>query len=425
MSTVKLYDIDAYRTDFTAKVVSCERVEFSKELKKKVLAQYEKQVDKSEPIKIEPIKIEQIEIEKLENIYQVILDQTLFFPEEGGQSPDKGILDGQQVLDVQIEKNVIIHTLRYEIEAGKVVEGTIDWKHRFYNMQQHSGEHIFSGLVHTRYGFDNVGFHLSDSGVTMDFNGVLTEAQIKEIEYQVNEAITQNIELEITYPDKETLATMEYRSKIVIDGQTRIVTIPGYDRCACCAPHVKRTGEIGILKVVNIQNYKSGIRVSILCGFRALADYEEKVTQVSRISALLSAKPELVSEAVEKMKADFTLTKQQLIGAKQELIMQKIQAMPEKENNPCLFEKNMEALVMRTAVNTMVEKYKGYCAVFTGTEETGYQYMIGIRQGDARIAGNQLKIRFQAKGGGKPEMIQGSLIAKESEIRALLNTLGD
>ena len=218
--TVRLYDQDAYATEFEAEVLACEEVE-----------------------------------KKEKKVYQIWLDQTLFFPEEGGQSPDMGTIDGIKVLDVQIKDEVITHTLAAPLAVGTTVKGVVDWKHRFYNMQQHSGEHIFSGIVHNRFGYDNVGFHLSDSIVTMDFNGVITAEDIEEIETEVNQAIIENIPVEVSYPTKEELKVLEYRSKIEIEGQVRIVTIPGYDVCACCAPHVRRTGEIGMLKVMNVQSY--------------------------------------------------------------------------------------------------------------------------------------------------------------------------
>ena len=263
--TIKLYDRDAYATEFEADIISCE-----------------------------PNKAD-------DKRFDIILNQTLFFPEEGGQSPDMGILGGYRVVDVQIKNGVITHTVdisagdccimgkeevqtekkadgkiigmecaseKAELAAGVHVQGKIDWQHRFYNMQQHSGEHIFSGIVHRRFGFENVGFHLSDSVVTMDFSGVISPEDIAEVEHEVNVAISKNIPIEVTYPSRDELAQLEYRSKIEIEGQVRIVTVPGYDVCACCAPHVKRTGEIGMLKVMNYQNYKGGVRISILCGFR-------------------------------------------------------------------------------------------------------------------------------------------------------------
>ncbi|MDD2973224.1 MAG: alanine--tRNA ligase-related protein [Lachnospiraceae bacterium] len=422
MNTIKLYEQDAYQTTFKARVLSCEEVRLNEKIVNKEITNNE--------ITNKRITNKEIANEEIANkVYQVVLDQTSFFPEEGGQSPDRGTMreSGQdaglvRVLNVQIRKDVIVHTVLGKLEVGQEVWGDVDWKHRFYNMQQHSGEHIFSGLVHSTFGYDNVGFHLSDSGVTMDFNGAMTEEQILQIEGQANEAITKNIEVLVTYPGKAELMEMDYRSKIAIEGQTRIVTIPGYDRCACCAPHVQRTGEIGMLKVVNTQNYKGGVRVSILCGFRALADYQEKLTQVSRISALLSAKPELTADAVEKMKSELTAVKQQLIGAKQSLIIQKIQQMTDSERNVCMFEQDMEAMVMRVAVNTMMETHGGYCGIFVGNDETGYHYIVGTKDGDARELGNLLRERFQAKGGGKPEMIQGSMQASEKDIREVFRS---
>lgn len=383
--TIKLYDADAYQTMFSATVLSCEEVTVNDEKK-----------------------------------YQIILDRTLFFPEEGGQSADRGTIQDIKVLDVQIKNDIITHTLEQNLPVGSIVEGEIDWKHRFYNMQQHSGEHIFSGLVHSQFGYDNVGFHLSNQVVTMDFNGILADTDVRKIEQEVNDCIVKNLPIEVIFPPKEELKEMEYRSKIEIDGQVRIVTVPGYDICACCAPHVKRTGEIGMLKVVNTQNYKGGIRIFILCGFRALADYQEKLENVLSISKMLSAKPELVAEATQKIKNDLGAIRQELIAAKQELMMQKITQIPEQEVNVCLFEKEAEAGVMRTAVNALVQRHTGFCGIFVGTDETGYRYIVGIGEGDAREMGNRLKEEFQAKGGGSAEMIQGSLQGTEEKIREIL-----
>ena len=198
---------------------------------------------------------------------------------------------------------MITHSLKEPLAVGETVHGIIDWTHRFNNMQQHSGEHIFSGIVHSRFGYDNVGFHLSDNIVTMDFNGVLTTDEVREVETAVNEVIVKNLPVEITYPSKEELKTLDYRSKIEIEGQVRIVTIPGVDVCACCAPHVKKTGEIGMLNVQSLSNYKGGVRISILSGFRALEEERKKSQVISSISGTLSANQELLPELVEKLKS--------------------------------------------------------------------------------------------------------------------------
>lgn len=345
--TIRLYDADAYQTEFEATVLACEEVE-----------------------------------KKDGRVYQVWLDQTLFFPEEGGQSPDMGTIDGVEVLDVQIKNEVITHTLAAPLTVGTTVKGVVDWKHRFYNMQQHSGEHIFSGIVHKKFGYDNVGFHLSDSIVTMDFNGVISPKEITEIEEKVNQAIIENIPVEVSYPSKEELKELDYRSKIEIEGQVRIVTIPGYDVCACCAPHVRRTGEIGSLKVMNVQSYKGGVRVSILCGFRALDAFRQKADIITELMAEFSTSQDAI-----------------------------------------LFEADLETPVVRGVVNGLVEKFAGISAVFVGNDENGYQFIVGSKNKDCRQIAATLREKLSARGGGSDKMIQGSVAATQLQIEELLATL--
>ena len=192
------------------------------------------------------------------NTYRVVLDRTAFFPEGGGQYGDIGTLNGVKVVDTREKDGIVYHRTEAPIEEGSTVHGSLDWEVRFERMQQHSGEHIISGIVHRRFGYENVGFHLGEDYCTMDFNGPITKEQLKEIEIEANEAIFRDIDILTTTPTKEELKNMEYRSKIEIEGQVRIVTIPGYDVCACCAPHLTKTGEIGLIKLVDMTNYKGG-----------------------------------------------------------------------------------------------------------------------------------------------------------------------
>lgn len=386
--TVRLYDTDAYKTEFEAEVLACEEVE-TKEKK----------------------------------VYHVWLDQTLFFPEEGGQSPDMGSINGVEVLDVQIRDEVITHTLAAPLAVGTTVKGIVDWKHRFYNMQQHSGEHIFSGIVHNRFGYDNVGFHLSDSVVTMDFNGVISSEDLEKIETEANQAIIENIPVEVSFPTKEELKTLEYRSKIEIEGQVRIVTIPGYDVCACCAPHVRRTGEIGMLKVMNVQSYKGGVRISILCGFRALEAFRQKADIITELMAQFSTNQEALVENVTKLKNTNQTMKNQLASAKQELMEYKVAAIPEDSENAILFESDLDTPVVRNVVNGLVEKFTGICAVFVGNDESGYQFIIGSKNKDCRQIAAALREKLSARGGGSDKMIQGSIAAKQLQIEECLATL--
>lgn len=390
--TIRLYDADAYQTEFEATVLACEEVE------KKDGKVYQ-------------------------GVYQVWLDQTLFFPEEGGQSPDMGTIDGVEVLDVQIKNEVITHTLAAPLTVGTTVKGVVDWKHRFYNMQQHSGEHIFSGIVHNRFGYDNVGFHLSDSIVTMDFNGVISSEEITEIEEKVNQAIIENIPVEVSYPSKEELKELDYRSKIEIEGQVRIVTIPGYDVCACCAPHVRRTGEIGSLKVMNVQSYKGGVRVSILCGFRALDAFRQKADIITELMAEFSTSQDAILDNVKKLKGANQTMKNQLAAAKQELMEYKVSAIPEDSENAILFEADLETPVVRGVVNGLVEKFAGISAVFVGNDENGYQFIVGSKNKDCRQIAATLREKLSARGGGSDKMIQGSVAATQLQIEELLATL--
>ena len=390
MSTKKLYDIDAYETEFEAKVLSCEKIEAGNSC------------------------------DDAKEIYGVVLDQTLFFPEEGGQTPDKGSIDGIEVLDVQIKGDVITHYLAEPIEADRMVKGKIDWQHRFFNMQQHSGEHLFSGLAHRKYGLKNVGFHLSNQIVTMDFDQALSDEQLKEMEWEINEVIVANVEIKTGYPSKEELAKMDYRSKIEIDGPVRIVEILGYDVCACCAPHVHRTGEIGVFKIQSVQNYKGGMRISFLCGFRALEEYRRKSEIVSELSGILTTNQENLVDHVTKLREQVHNLKVQLSNEKQLRMEQRLAEIPGEQRDVILFEQGLETNVVRSVVNSLMEKHDGVCGLFVGDDIEGYQFIIGSKTVDCRELATKLRESFDARGGGKAQMIQGSLIAKEREIQSFL-----
>ena len=386
MKTEKLYDKDAYATAFKASVVSC------RECSEK----------NGKPF------------------YEVILDKTLFFPEEGGQTADKGTLNRVEVLDVQIKEETIIHILEKALEEGTEVTGEIDWKHRFFNMQQHSGEHIFSGLAYKRFGYSNVGFHLSNQIVTMDFNGSFTEQELEEMEWSVNEAIVANVEIKTGYPSKEELESMEYRSKIDIAGAIRIVEIPGYDVCACCAPHVCRTGEIGMFKIQSAQKHKGGTRISFLCGFRALEEYRKKAQIISELTGILTTSPETIPENVTKLKTQVQSLKTKLDIAKQTLLENKVEMLPAEQKNVFLFERDIDTVVMRNIVNKMVEKHSGACGIFTGNEEEGYSFIIGSKNVDCRELATKMREELEARGGGSAAMIQGSVKKTRIEIESCL-----
>ncbi|MEG1716759.1 MAG: alanine--tRNA ligase-related protein [Lachnospiraceae bacterium] len=394
--TRPLYYEDSSITEFRAEVISCEKA-----------------MDQQFPNKGK------------KEFYQVVLDQTAFFPEGGGQSPDVGTLEGQAVIDVQEINGVIYHALYNPLQVGRMVTGRIDWTERFIKMQQHSGEHIVSGLVNQRLGYDNVGFRLGTEAVTMDFNGVITKEQLQEIEYLANQGVIRNIPIQISYPSKEKLKDLTYRSKIEIEGQVRIITIEGYDVCACCAPHVKTTGEIGLIKLTDIQNHRGGVRITMVCGFRALYEFRAKEESVRKISVLLSAKEGQVAEAVERLKEENQMLKISLQKKQNQIIGYMLQDLPKGTKLKCVFESSLSGDGLRELVNQMVQKGTRIGAAFVGTNEDGYRYIIGSKCMDVRSIAKELNSRFDGRGGGKPEMVQGSLKGSQEDIQRRIEELVD
>lgn len=358
--------------------------------------------------------------------YRVILDRTAFFPEGGGQYADTGWLEIQnspekiRVMDVQESGETIWHITDTPIPEGNIVSGRIDWPARFMKMQQHTGEHIVSGLVHKRFGYDNVGFHLGSADCTMDFNGEITKEELCEIEYKANEAVVKNLDIQVSYPTKEELLSLDYRSKIEIEGQVRIVTVPGYDVCACCAPHVAKTGEIGMVKLTNVQRYKGGVRVTMLCGFRALEDYGKKAASVRHICAALCVKEDETAEAVDHLKEECGQLKFRLVQQQKEMLRYKARETDGQGDVVCLFEPELEGEAPRLLMNLVLERGHTLCAVFGRNADAGYRYVIGSNSLDMQRLSKEMNMAFAGRGGGKPEMAQGALKGKEEEVRTWL-----
>lgn len=349
--------------------------------------------------------------------YKVVLDRTAFFPEGGGQYADTGTLGDVNVLDVQEKGGIVFHMTDAPLPVGEAVHGSIDWEKRFESMQQHTGEHIVSGLVHERFGYDNVGFHLGTDYCTMDFSGSITKEELREIELEANQAVWDNLDIEVLYPDKETLKSMEYRSKIEIEGQVRIVRVPGVDTCACCAPHVKKTGEIGCIKLVNMVNYKGGERIFMLCGSRALADYDRKDGNAKAISSLLCAKEDEIFEAVKHLKEEQSSMKSKAADLQQQLLFLRAKEIDVSEDVVTVFDGGLTGNGPRELMNCLLNRGAKISAVFAGSDEEGWRYVIGSRTEDVRPLCKKLNEAFEGRGGGKPEMVQGSLKGTAEGIR--------
>lgn len=384
--TVKLYDTDAYRTTFSSTVLSSE---------------------------------------KDGDTYRTVLAETLFFPEEGGQACDTGTLNGEPVLHVSLEDNgVIVHHTALPFTTGEAVTGSIEFGPRFRKMQHHTGEHLLSGIAHRLYGAENVGFHLGEDDVTMDLSCDLDRYALNRIEELANEAVAKNLPVSASYPAPEVLESMTYRSKLDLKENVRIVEIEGYDACACCAPHVARTGEIGLIKILDFMRYKGGVRLHIVCGMDALLDYRKRYEQALAISNLLSAKQNEIVEAVTDLQKALHDEKHGLNLLKDEILKAEIASLPCGTASAHLthFAPLLDARRLRELVNVGVARTSGIFAAFTGNDEDGYYYVIGSRTIPLRAVAPRINTALNGRGGGSPEMIQGSVRATKAEITAFLSS---
>ncbi|MGN0160855.1 MAG: alanyl-tRNA editing protein [Lachnospiraceae bacterium] len=379
---VKLYYEDSYIKEFNAQVLACELVD---------------------------------------DHYEVVLDQTAFFPESAGQYGDTGTLNGRiKVLDVKEKDGVIYHWTNAPLELDSIATGRLDFEERLDRMHQHTGEHIVSGIIHSVYGYDNVGFHLGHDVVTVDYNGELTEDDLYMIESAANQAIKDNLVVETRFPDEEELAELDYRHKEDNPGLVRLVIIPGYDVCACYAPHVCTTGEIGIIKIISSERYKGGTRLQLVAGFRALADYKEKDHTVHELSVMLSANPHELVNAVAGLREQ-VYTERSRTGKILDLYI-KIRLQDVDFSNPVVFlyEETLELKYLRVLVNAAMERTENICVAMNGNEEDGFQYVLGSKQYDMRELSQELNHQFAGKGGGSAQMTQGSVHGNMEEIRSFL-----
>ena len=351
------------------------------------------------------------------NGWLVELDRTAFFPEGGGQSADTGSIGPARVRDVHEKEGRILHETDRPLTVGECYSGKLDAEQRHRRMQNHSGEHIVSGLVHGLYGYENVGFHMGEECMSMDYSGELDAAQLEKIERLANEAVRANLPVRAWFPEEAELAQLSYRSKKELTGAVRLVSIPGIDLCACCAPHVSFTGEVGLVKILNAERHRGGMRLSVRCGLDALDDYRKRQESVAAISALLSAKRDEVEPAVERLLGDRDQLKERVATLSLRLVESLAAAQEETEGNLCVFNPGLDEIASRELVNRLMERCGGFAAVFTGSDEEGWRYIVGSRNVDLRVNARALNAALQGRGGGRPEMIQGQAAASEAAIR--------
>lgn len=368
-SKTMLYLNDSYLAEFSATVTGCEKID--------------------------------------NNRFAVTLDQTAFFAEGGGQPCDTGILGGVKVTDVQEKDDTVIHYTDSALEIGKKVTGKIDFARRFDFMQQHTGEHIVSGIVHSRFGYNNVGFHLGADCVTVDFDGVLNAEALELIESTANAAIAADLAVCVYYPSEKQLANTDYRSKKELFGEVRLIGIEGVDLCACCGTHTKSTGEVQLIKIISGESYKGGMRVTLLSGFRAINDYSQKHTAAAKISALLCAKPQDIYSAVHRLHDENARLKNELYAAKTELFS--VWAKSAQDTPlPTVIKPGLSPDEVRRLCVMLSEEFpEKICRVFSQNEKGGYFFAVCSQSLDVREECKHLNAECGAKGGGTPRLCQG------------------
>ncbi|MCR5374521.1 MAG: hypothetical protein K6E39_04000 [Lachnospiraceae bacterium] len=345
------------------------------------------------------------------------LDKTLFFPLEGGQNPDIGVLidaSGKEykVIDVKIKDDVITHYVSGDVDmkAGDTIAGRIDFTHRFDLMQHHSGEHIFSGITYGKYGYNNVGFHLTEEICTIDVGGPLKEEEIKELEYLTNKAISENVPIITGYPSPEEIAELSYRSKKEVKGPLRIVEVTGYDICACCAPHVRSTGEVGSFHIVKYENYKGGVRLTVKCGLRAVREYQNYRQILQDTGRALSSAKEDLYANVMKLKEDIGRMQAELNTLKEKAMADKVAAIANTDKPICLLEDDMDAALLRNYCNALMEKTTSHVFILVKTAVDGtYRFILGSNTVDVAALLSEAKNAFTIKGGGRNPQVQGTV----------------
>lgn len=375
METRKLYDEDPFLAEFSASVLACERAEDG---------------------------------------WDIMLDRTAFYPEGGGQPADRGVLGGVAVTDVQERGGVIRHRCAAPLAVGASVTGRIDWDRRFDLMQQHSSEHIVSGLICSRFGCDNVGFHIGAELVTIDFNRELRWDQLQAVEREANACIWADAPVEVLWPDPGELAALHYRSKKALDGPVRIVRFPGADVCACCGTHVRATGQVGLIKLLSCQRFRDGVRIELLCGRRALRHLSLIWAQNQDISHALSAKPLETAEAVRRTQVELATAKYNLVSLENRLFAEMAERL-RGTGDALLFEADLSPDALRRLAVAVSEVCGGRCAAFSDVDGS-YKYAVSQPGAELSSLAKELNTALWGRGGGKGGLIQGSVAANRTQI---------
>ena len=375
METKKLYYEDSHLREFTAAVLSCEQAKKG---------------------------------------WEIILDATAFYPEGGGQACDLGTLGNTRVLDVQERGEAVIHLCDGPLSVGAAVTGAINWVRRFDQMQQHSGEHILSGLLNARFGCHNVGFHVGSGIMEVDFDVPMTLEEVLETERQANGAVWADLPIRCWYPTPEELPTVGYRTKKDLPWPVRIVEVPGFDKCACCGVHVKNTGEIGIIKVLSVTRFHRGVRIQMVCGGRAYGHLAAAYEQNRLVSQAFSAKILETGAAAARMNEALNAEKFRATGLEKQLF-EEVAKNYVNRSDAVLFRDGLTPTGVRDLAEAIATVSGGVAAVFSGADGN-YNVCLVSKTGDVKELGTSMNNVLNGRGGGKPGFFQGSVKATREEI---------
>ena len=351
--------------------------------------------------------------------YAVTLDATAFYPEGGGQPCDLGTLNTTRVLDVRERDGKILHLCSAPLAVGQSVEGCIDWDRRLDLMQQHTGEHILSGLIHKRFGWHNVGFHLGVTNIQIDFDGPIPGEALAELEWEANRVIWEDRPVLCSYPAESELPSIPYRSKKALDWPVRIVEIPGADICACCGTHLPTAGMVGCIKVLSAIKFHEGVRLEIVCGGRALQYMTAVYEQNRLVSQTFSAKILETGEAARRASEALAGEKYRASGL-QNRLFDYIAKDYVNQKDVLHFESGLDGAGVRTLAEKLCAVCDGYCAVFS-EKDGGYSYCLATRDGDLRQLCKDMNAALGGRGGGKPQFQQGTVNATKEQIEAFFS----
>lgn len=357
--------------------------------------------------------------------FLVELDRTAFFPEGGGQGSDVGFLGESPVSFVEIKDGRIFHHTADRLGVGDTAHGRIDWRLRRRRMQNHGAEHIVSGLIHSLFSIENAGFHMSENEFTIDTAAPLDGEMVEKVERLANEAVWENRAIRCYYPSAEEFEALEYRSKTELSGKVRIVEVEGYDRCACCAPHLDFTGQIGVIRIKNFIKYKKGTRLTLAAGEDALDNYKRLASAASSVARMYSSVPEDIYEAVLGREEFISSKLAELHSAREKLLGLRLSGIEPTDKNICIFEDGCDSGLLRKLVNDGVELTTGIFVALSDNERGGYNYFAGIKKGDLSSLAAEMRKTLGGKGGGKGTMISGFVEADRESIVSFFDKVAE